>query len=140
MALPPSQSLHTWHVTLAPSAADAPFYHPGRFALLLALPADYPFRPPTLRFATRIYHPNVTDDAQGSVCLALLKPDQWKPSTRLRAVLDAVAALLAAPLPDDPLEERIADEYRNDRAAFERNARQHVERYAMAEPVFPAGP
>ncbi|KJZ71315.1 hypothetical protein HIM_09289 [Hirsutella minnesotensis 3608] len=135
IALPESQSIHTWHVTISPPAPSP--YHPGRFALLLTLPADYPFKPPAVRFLTRIYHPNVTDDELGSVCLAVLKPDQWKPSTKVVAVLEAVANLLREPQPDDPLEDRIAHEFRADRAAFDRHAREHVERYARGEPVFP---
>ncbi|POR38798.1 Uncharacterized protein TPAR_01014 [Tolypocladium paradoxum] len=135
IALPDTQSMHTWHLTLA--APPSTPYHPGRFALLLTLPPDYPFKPPALRFLTRIYHPNVTNDSLGNICLALLKPDQWKPSTKVAAVLDAVRNLLVEPQPDDPLEDRIADEFRNDRPAWEKNVRLHVQRYALEEPTFP---
>ncbi|PHH72811.1 hypothetical protein CDD83_4874 [Cordyceps sp. RAO-2017] len=135
IALPETQTIHTWHVVVAPPEPSP--YHPGRFGLVVSLPPDYPFKPPAVRFLTRIYHPNVTNDSLGNVCLALLKSDQWKPSTKIVAVLDAVAALLREPQADDPLEDRIADEYRNDRPAFLRNARAHVDRYARADPVFP---
>ncbi|KAG5941614.1 hypothetical protein E4U53_007391 [Claviceps sorghi] len=137
VSLPPNCSLHTWHVVLAPPP-ESP-YHPGRYGLLLHLPPEYPFKPPSLRFTTRIYHPNVTNDAQGNVCLALLKPENWKPSTRLAAVLDAVSALLLEPQPDDPLEERIADEYRRDRPAWEKVVSGMVARFAMGEPEFKDG-
>lgn len=80
----------------------------------------------------------MTNDAQGSICLGLLKPENWKPSTRLAAVLEAVAALMLEPQPDDPLEERIADEYRRDRGAWETAVRGMVGRYAMGEPDFGA--
>lgn len=136
VALPPTTSnVHTWHLTLA-APASTPF-HPGRYGLVLTLPTDYPFKPPTLRFVTRLYHPNVTNDSLGNICLGVLKPDNWKPSTKIVAVLEAVRNLLIEPLPDDPLEERIADEYRNDRAAWEAKVRAHVAKYAMAEPTFP---
>lgn len=138
VSLPEStQSIYTWHVVLAPSDASSP-YHPGRFAILLTLPTDYPFKPPAVRFLTRVYHPNVTNDSLGNVCLGLLKPDQWKPSTKIVAVLEALRNLLDHPQPDDPLEDRIADEFRNDRPAWDKNVRQHVQRYATAEPSFPA--
>ncbi|KAI9899746.1 hypothetical protein N3K66_006207 [Trichothecium roseum] len=137
VTLPPSQSLHTLHIVHAPPP-PSPF-HPGTYALVLSLPPTYPFKPPTLRFATRIYHPNVTNDEAGAVCLAALKPENWKPSTKVAQVLDAVAALMREPAPDDPLEESIADEYRTDRAKWERNARAYVEKYAMGEPKFPGG-
>jgi ubiquitin-conjugating enzyme E2 D/E len=136
--LGPSESLYTWHITLA-GPPDTP-YHTGVFALVLTLPPDYPFKAPTVRFATRIYHPNVTSDSLGGVCLAILKSENWKPSTKIAAVLEAIRNLLVEPQPDDPLEERIAEEYRNDRPSFEKNAKSHVERYAKGEPVFPSGP
>ncbi|OAA35299.1 Ubiquitin-conjugating enzyme/RWD-like protein [Metarhizium rileyi] len=135
IALPPNESIHTWHITLAPPP-PSPF-HPGKYGILLTLPVDYPFKPPVVRFTTRLYHPNVTNDSLGNICLGLLKPENWKPSTKISAVLDALRNLLVEPQPDDPLEERIADEYRNDRPAWERNVRLHVDKYARAEPVFP---
>ena len=137
VALPPSQSLHTMHITHAPPAPSP--YHPGTYAMILNLPTTYPFKPPTIRFLTRVYHPNVTNDGQGNVCLGMLKSENWKPSTKIAQVLDAVAGLMQEPVPDDPLEERIADEYRNDRAGWEMNVKAHVEKYAMGEPEFPGG-
>ncbi|KAH8168780.1 ubiquitin-conjugating enzyme domain-containing protein [Sarocladium implicatum] len=136
VTLPPSQAIHTWHVTLA--APPNSIYSPGRYGLLVNLPADYPFKPPVVRFTTRIYHPNVTNDSLGNICLGILKPENWKPSTKIAAVLEAVRQLLSEPAPDDPLEERIADEYRNDRPAFEKTAKMQVEKYALVDPEFPA--
>jgi ubiquitin-conjugating enzyme E2 D/E len=90
-----------------------------------------------VKFVTRIYHPNITNDSLGNICLGILKPDAWKPSTRIRAVLEALRNLLVEPQPDDPLEDRIAEEYKNDRPGFEKVAKQHVTRFAMEDPVFP---
>ncbi|VUC26240.1 unnamed protein product [Clonostachys rosea] len=138
VTLPPSESLHTWHITLRPPPATA--FHPGVFGILMTLPTDYPFKPPVIKFVTRTYHPNITNDSLGNVCLAILKPENWKPSTKIAAVLEAVRNLMIEPQPDDPLEERIADEYRNDRPEWEKKVKFHVEKYASEPPVFPAGP
>ncbi|RYP68234.1 hypothetical protein DL770_008470 [Monosporascus sp. CRB-9-2] len=127
--LPDESNIHVWSITLK-GPANTP-YAGGSFDLTLTLPPDYPFKAPQINFVTRIWHPNVTNDSVGSVCLGILKPDNWKPPCRVRAVLEAVRALLVEPNPDDPLEARIADEYRTDRAAFERNARAYVQRHAM---------
>ncbi|OAQ58585.1 ubiquitin-conjugating enzyme [Pochonia chlamydosporia 170] len=135
VALPPNESIHTWQITLVPPPTSP--FHPGKYGILLTLPVEYPFKPPTVRFTTRLYHPNVTNDSLGNICLGILKPENWKPSTKIAAVLDAVRNLLVEPQPDDPLEERIADEYRNDRASWEKNVRIHVEKYALTEPAFP---
>ena len=45
---------------------------------------EYPFKPPVVKFKTKIFHPNVDDD--GSICVAILKPDAWKPAI---SVLDS---------------------------------------------------
>ncbi|ROT36684.1 ubiquitin-conjugating enzyme [Sodiomyces alkalinus F11] len=130
--------LHTWKVALAGPASSV--YEGGNYAVLVTLPTDYPFKPPTVRILTRIYHPNVTNDNLGNICLSILKPENWKPATKVSAVLQAVRQLLVEPQPDDPLEARIADEYRNDRNEFEKNARQYVTRYARGPPVFGDAP
>lgn len=135
VSLPPDESIYTWHVTL--TAPESTPYHPGKFGIVLTLSTDYPFKPPVVKFVTRIYHPNVTNDGQGNICLGLLKPEAWKPSTQLRAVLEGLRNLLEEPQIGDPLEERIAQEYQNNRAEFNKNAKKHVELYAMGSPDFP---
>ncbi|EFX02107.1 ubiquitin conjugating enzyme [Grosmannia clavigera kw1407] len=126
--------LHRWNATLS-GPADTP-YAGGHFGVVITLPTDYPFKAPVVTFASRIYHPNITNDSLGNVCLALLKSENWKPATKLRAVLDAVRQLLVAPQPDDPLEARIADEYRSDRAEFDKQAAAYTENYAKGAPKF----
>ncbi|KAM7216228.1 ubiquitin-conjugating enzyme [Rhypophila decipiens] len=138
ISLPNDSDLHKWHVTLEGPSQSA--YSGGTFGLFVTLPPDYPFKTPQITFSTRIYHPNVTNDATGSICLGLLKPEQWKPATRIRSVLEAIRSLLVEPNPDDPLEARIADEYKNDRKEFEKNAKTYVTRYAKGTPKFEAVP
>lgn len=126
--LPDENNIHTWTATLR-APADS-IYSPGVFTLKIVLPTEYPFKAPVVTFATRIYHPNVTNDNVGSICLSALKSENWKPASRIRAVLEAVRQLLVEPNPDDPLEPRIADEYRGNLREFQKNARAYVERYA----------
>ncbi|KAK1981772.1 ubiquitin-conjugating enzyme [Colletotrichum cereale] len=126
--------LHTWHVTIA-GPENSP-YAGGLFAVIVDLPRDYPFKAPVVKFATRIYHPNITNDAAGNICMGMLKSENWKPATKLAAVLEALRSLLAEPQPDDPLEARIADEYKNNRPEFDKQAKQYVARYAAGTPKF----
>ncbi|KAL2264119.1 hypothetical protein VTK26DRAFT_1988 [Humicola hyalothermophila] len=134
VSLPSETDLHRWHVVL--DGPEGTVYAGGKFGLVVTLPAEYPFKAPAVTFATRIYHPNVTNDSLGHICLGLLKPENWKPSTRLQSVLESVRALLVEPLPDDPLEARIADEFRRDRSEFDKNARLYVQRYAKGPVKF----
>ncbi|KAI1825307.1 ubiquitin-conjugating enzyme [Xylaria intraflava] len=120
--------LQNWDVVLAGPPGTA--YAGGTFKITVTFPSDYPFKPPQVNFVTRIYHPNVTNDHQGNICLAILKVEAWKPASRVRAVLDALRQLLIEPNPDDPLETRIADEFKTNRVEFEKNVRIYVSRYA----------
>jgi len=38
---------------------DTP-YEGGQFSIDIKIPNDYPFRPPIMKFATKIWHPNVS--------------------------------------------------------------------------------
>ncbi|GAB1319374.1 Ubiquitin-conjugating enzyme [Madurella fahalii] len=134
ITVPDESNIHKWHVTL--EGPEGTVYAGGRFGVVVALPAEYPFKAPHITFSTRIYHPNITNDSLGNICLGLLKPENWKPSSRLASVLEAVRSLLAEPQPDDPLEVRIAEEYRNDRKEFDKNARTYVQRYAKGPVKF----
>ncbi len=138
IALPDDSNLHRWHVTIS-GPPNTP-YAGGNFGLVVNLPAEYPFKAPQVVFSTRIYHPNVTNDNAGNICLGLLKAENWKPSSKLAAVLEAVRGLLVEPQPDDPLEARIADEYRSDRKEFDKNAKQYVTRYAKGPVRFEQAP
>ncbi|KAI2611941.1 ubiquitin-conjugating enzyme [Hypoxylon sp. NC1633] len=129
VSLPLESDIHTWAVTVT-GPPNSP-YAGGTFMLTIVLPSEYPFKMPQVTFGTRIYHPNVTNDSTGNICLGILKPENWKPASRVRTVLDAVRDLLVAPNPDDPLEPRIAEEYRNQPAEYQKNARAYVVRYAQ---------
>ena len=102
----------------------------GTFKLLMTLPKDYPFKPPVLNFQTKIYHPNVSNDDRGSMCLGIVRPDEWKPPNRIAAVLAMTRSLLIEPNPDDAVEAAVAEQYKRDREGFGKTAREWVKRYA----------
>jgi ubiquitin-protein ligase len=63
----------------------------------------------------------------------MLKADQWKPSTKLTAVLEFTRQLLKEPNPDDAVEAKIAEVYRTDRPGFEKEAKDWTKRYATGK-------
>ncbi|KAF9147190.1 hypothetical protein BG015_011216 [Linnemannia schmuckeri] len=109
--------------------ANSP-YKGGIFKLDIVFNTDYPFKPPKVKFLTKVYHPNI--DEEGAICVALLKNDQWKPATRISQVLKSLVTLLEQPNPDDPLMTDIAEIYSTDQAKFQKNAKEHTKKYASA--------
>uniref|UniRef100_A0A6B2LPM5 UBC core domain-containing protein n=1 Tax=Arcella intermedia TaxID=1963864 RepID=A0A6B2LPM5_9EUKA len=123
---PISEDLFHWTASIM-GPEGSPF-HGGLFFLDIAFPADYPFRPPKVRFTTKVYHPNINRD--GSICLDILK-DQWSPALTISRVLLSISSLLTDPNPEDPLVPEIAHQYKTNRAAYTSVARKWTEQYAM---------
>ncbi|GAD96766.1 ubiquitin conjugating enzyme (UbcB), putative [Paecilomyces variotii No. 5] len=123
--------IYKWKVYMD-GPEDSP-YQGGTFLINLTLPTAYPFKPPTISFGTKIYHPNVTNDDKGSMCLGMLKSDEWKPSSRISSVLEFARQLLSEPMPDDAVEGRIAEQYKNDRSKFNEVASEWTKQYANAK-------
>ncbi|KAB1217511.1 Ubiquitin-conjugating enzyme E2 27 [Morella rubra] len=88
----------------------------------------YPFEPPKMQFATKVWHPNISSQS-GAICLDILK-DQWSPALTLKTALLSVQALLSAPQPDDPQDAVVAQQYIRDYQTFIGTARYWTETFA----------
>lgn len=102
-------------------------YEGGKFNLNIEIPTDYPFKPPKISFATKIYHPNISSD--GSICLDILK-GQWSPALNIYKTLLSISSLLTDPNPNDPLDAFVASEYKYNKELFIKNAKDFTQKYA----------
>ena len=105
---------------------DDTVYQNGCFHLSIVFPDEYPFKPPVVKFITKIYHPNINAN---SICLDILKT-RWSPVLTISKVLLSISSLLSEPNPQDPLVPDIAKQFLHHRASFEQTARQWTQLYA----------
>ena len=110
---------------------DTPFQG-GIFEVAIVVPSEYPFRPPSCKFATRLWHPNVSSQT-GAICLDILK-DNWSPALTLKTTLLSLQALLSAPEPKDPQDAQVAAQYLKDYRGWCATAKFWTETYAMPKP------
>ncbi|XP_065294379.1 uncharacterized protein [Dermacentor albipictus] len=117
--------LFKWQATIQ-GPAGSPF-EGGTFKLCIIFPADYPFRPPQVKFLTKIYHPNI--GWNGNICLNVLA-SQWTPALSIAKVLISICWLMRNPNASDPLVNSVATLYRNNRVQYDITAREWTEMHA----------
>ncbi|ARF09360.1 ubiquitin-conjugating enzyme E2 [Catovirus CTV1] len=105
---------------------DDTAYENGVFKLNISFPGNFPFVAPKVKFATKMFHPNVS--SSGEICLDILK-DQWSPALSVSKVLLSICSLLSDPNANDPLNGEVASIYKNNKSDFEKKVREYVEKY-----------
>jgi len=68
-AFPDGDNLFSWIATI--NGGVDTMYDGLCYKLLLQFPSRYPYVPPTVKFSTPCFHPNV--DEHGNICLDILK-------------------------------------------------------------------
>ena len=91
--------------------------------LQLCFPIEYPQRPPTVRFTSAIYHPNVFSD--GNLCLDLLQ-DNWSPIYSVSTILKSIQSLLTDPNVNSPANPDAAKLYTTNKKEYNKKVRSVV--------------
>jgi ubiquitin-conjugating enzyme E2 R len=97
--------LYEWVVAIY--GPPSTVYEGGCFRAIIRFGGDYPFTPPTFRFLTRIWHPNIYEN--GEVCISILHPpsnttqggelpeERWNPAQNVRTVVMSIISMLNEP-------------------------------------------
>jgi ubiquitin-conjugating enzyme (huntingtin interacting protein 2) len=103
-------------------------YEGGTFFIDIVITEEYPFKPPKMKFDTKIWHPNISS-VTGAICLDILK-NEWTPALTIRTALISLQALMCNPVPDDPQDAQVASQYKSNIKAFNETAKLWTEEYA----------
>ncbi|KAJ5689040.1 Ubiquitin-conjugating enzyme [Penicillium macrosclerotiorum] len=112
-----------------PGPPDTP-YQGGTYNIDIKIPLDYPFRPPVMKFETKVWHPNVSSQT-GAICLDTLS-SAWSPVLTIKSALISLQSLLSTPEPKDPQDAEVANMLLQRPKEFERVAREWAVIYAGA--------
>lgn len=126
------ENMHVWKASIA-GPENSP-YENGVFDLEITFPTDYPFKPPKIKFVTKIYHPNI--NGEGYICLDILKETAWSPVLTILKVLLSISSLLTDPNANDPLFSEAASLYKNDRKKYNEVVKEHTEKHAKKKIEF----
>jgi len=103
---------------------DTPF-EDGTFRLVMGFEEAYPNKPPTVKFVSQMFHPNVY--ASGELCLDILQ-NRWSPTYDVAAILTSVQSLLNDPNTGSPANLEASNLYKDNRKEYTKRVRETVER------------
>lgn len=121
-ASPLPDNVMTWNaVIIGPS--DTPF-EDGTFKLIMQFDEQYPNKPPTVKFISEMFHPNVY--ASGELCLDILQ-NRWSPTYDVSSILTSIQSLLNDPNISSPANAEAANLYKDHRSQYIKRVRETVE-------------
>ena len=113
-----------WNITML-GPKNTP-YEGGLFNIVADFPDNYPEKGPKMRFTNQMYHCNI--DSQGYICISTLS--DWKKGSNMNEVLPIIFALFFMQNPDSAFDSKKANLYKNNRAEFDKMARDYTKKYA----------
>ncbi|KAJ3185468.1 ubiquitin-conjugating enzyme E2 G1 [Geranomyces variabilis] len=129
-------NIYEWDVMIV--GPEGTLYEGGFFKARLSFPSSYPQAPPTMRFVTDMWHPNVYED--GRVCISILHEpgedqwgyesaaERWLPVHTVETIVLSVISMLSSPNDESPANAKAAKEFRDDPAAFKKRVQRIVRR------------
>uniref|UniRef100_A0A8C4EB21 UBC core domain-containing protein n=1 Tax=Dicentrarchus labrax TaxID=13489 RepID=A0A8C4EB21_DICLA len=82
---PSENNIMVWNAVIF-GPEGTPF-EDGTFKLIVEFTEEYPNKPPTVRFVSKMFHPNVYAD--GSICLDILQ-NRWSPTYDVSSILTSI--------------------------------------------------
>ena len=132
-------NLFRWEIMIM-GPADS-LFEGGFFKAEMTFPPDFPNSPPTLKFLSKMWHPNIYPD--GKVCISILHApgedkfntqesaeERWRPILGVESVLVSVLSMLCDPNIESPANIDAAKQLRDEPKEFKRAVRRVVRQSA----------
>lgn len=119
-----SDDIYNWDAIII--GPDESPWEGGIFLLKIKLPKEYPHRPPSIKFITQMFHPNIYKN--GNICLDILQ-SKWSPVYDIRSVLISIQSLLTDPNTSSPANMEASKLYLSDRKDYNKKVKSYIEKY-----------
>ena len=120
--------IYHWEAVI--TGPDDTDYKDGVFLLEITIPKEYPYKPPTIKFKTKIWHPNI-DPNTGYICITTLKKEHWNPSMNISDILYTIMLLFYKPNFGDPLNGEARDEFKKNPSEYKEKVKKWVKDYSF---------
>ncbi|KAK2382506.1 Ubiquitin-conjugating enzyme 13, variant 2 [Trifolium repens] len=119
-------NIFEWSVTII--GPPDTLYEGGFFNAIMSFPSNYPNSPPSVKFTSEIWHPNVYPD--GRVCISILHPpgddpngyelasERWTPVHTVESIVLSIISMLSGPNDESPANVEAAKMWRENREEF----------------------
>lgn len=121
-ASPQSDNILIWDAVIF--GPDDTAWEGGSFKLIFEFTEEYPTKPPSVKFVTSMFHPNIYAD--GKICLDVLT-NQWSPIYDVHTILTSIQSLLTDPNPDSPANAEAARLYTENIQEYYKRVKECVE-------------
>lgn len=118
------EDINLWNITIK-GPIDTP-YEEGIFKLQIRFEENYPIKPPSIKFLTPMFHPNIYSD--GKICIDILQ-GEWTPAQNIRTIIFSLLSLLMDPNPASPANRTAADLFNKDKKEYADHIRKFVKEH-----------
>ncbi|KAK4284141.1 hypothetical protein QN277_001013 [Acacia crassicarpa] len=127
-------NIFKWRVTII--GPPDTLFDGGFFNAIMLFPPNYPLSPPTVRFISEMWHPNVYPD--GRVCISILHPpgddpngyelasERWSPVHTVESIVLSIISMLSSPNDESPANVEAAVMWRDKKDEFRKRVSRCV--------------
>lgn len=131
-----NDNLYHWEIIIF-GPKDTPF-ESGIFRAEMKFPIQYPDEPPSFKFITPMWHPNI--DKHGDVCISILHKsghdnleyeelnERWMPVRSAESVIMSIICLLNSPNCESSANQDAGFQYRNNREEYFKKVKLYTQK------------